>query len=174
MVGIHVLVSMPMAEKPLVILNEAIQPFQEIVQHSFLGSGEFSHSLQDICRSGVGYDVIHLIVITVQGADRVAVLIPIGHLLRPPGSSFHPQILVSAVGSAHHEEGLSLDLVHVPAHQVANVAANAVYGAAVPLLCLIRLQQIKILVVPVAKADLIGQTLQLIQKCLLLLLQKHQ
>lgn len=108
-------------------------------------------------------DVVHLKLVGAQVIHRCAHFLQAGHLLFPPFSRLYVHLLFRALPAAKGKDLLAFQLVDLAAHQVVQVPADLLYFPAVPICDGIFFQQVKILVRPVHKQNLILLTAKLFQ-----------
>ena len=141
----------------------------------------------------VGDYIVHLILNTLQTALGFLIFRLAGKLLLPPGSVVDPEagahsakspvlffkirrfgiqnaiLDVVAPGTAHGEDGVSLQVKDLPAHQMDYMRPDSLDRSTVPFLCRVFAQQVEVFMVAADEQRGKGQILQPVQIPLLLL-----
>ena len=163
-----------MSEQPVVELGSFFDFLQEAGQ-VVVNISTVSQYVHDAVWGAVGDHIIHLIVNAFQIAPSFFILGLTGKLLFPPGVMVDPEagthssespilffkirrigiqntiVNIVAPGTAHGEEGVSLQVEDLPAHQMDYMGPNALDFSAVPFLYGVFLQQVEVFVVAADK-----------------------
>lgn len=80
----------------------------------------------------MGYYIVHLIAIPFEVGKAFVQLLIGGQFLRPPGDALAAECLIYARCAAESENGVALQLEHLPAHKMNYVQLYDMHLAAVP------------------------------------------
>lgn len=181
-----------MSEQPVVELGPFFDFLQEVGQ-VVVNISTVSQYVHDAVWGAVCDHIVHLIVNAFQTVPSFLILGFIGKLLFPPGVVVDPEsgahsakgpvlffeigcfgvqdtvLDIMAPGAAHGEEGVSLQVKDLPAHQVDHMRPDWLDLSAVPFLCRVFSQQVEVFMVAADEQRGKGQILQPVQVPLLLL-----
>lgn len=163
-----------MSEQPVVELRLFSDFLQEVGQ-VVVDISAVSQYVNDAAWGAVGDHIVHLIVNAFQIAPSFFILGLTGKLLFPPGAMVDPEagahssespilffkirhigvqntiVNIVTPGAAHGEEGISLQVKDLPAHQMDHMGPNALDFPAVPFLYGVFPQQVEVFVVAADK-----------------------
>lgn len=175
-----------MSEQPVVELGSFFDFLQEAGQ-VVVNISTVSQYVHDAVWGAVCDHIVHLIVNTLQTALGFLIFRLAGKLLLPPGSVVDPEagahsakspvlffkirrfgiqnaiLDVVAPGTAHGEEGVSLQVKDLPAHQMDYMRPDSLDRSTVPFLCRVFAQQVEVFMVAADEQRGIGQILQPVQ-----------
>ena len=181
-----------MSEQPVVELG----PFFDFLQEAgqlVVNISTVSQYVHDAVWGAVCDHIVHLIVNAFQAVPSFLILGFIGKLLFPPGVVVDPEsgahsakspvlffkirrfgiqnaiLDVVAPGTAHGEDGVSLQVKDLPAHQMDYMRPDSLDRSTVPFLCRVFAQQVEVFMVAADEQRGKGQILQPVQIPLLLL-----
>lgn len=175
-----------MSEQPVVELSSFSDFLQEVGQ-VVVDISAVPQYVNNTAWGAVGDHIVHLIVNAFQTAPSFFILGLTGKLLFPPGVMVDPEagthsserpilffkirrigiqntiVNIVTPGAAHGEEGISLQVEDLPAHQMDHMGPNALDFPAVPFLYRVFPQQVKVFVVAADKQRGERQVFQLFQ-----------
>lgn len=185
-------VIMVVSEQPVVEFGSILDFLKEVGQ-AIVNISAVAYYILDAAGRAVGDDVIHLVMGPLQVVPgffvfsvRRQLLLPPGPVVDPePGAhpAEHPVLLLKvrslrvqdpvlnivATGAAHGEEGVSLQVKDLSAHQVDHMRPDELYLPAAPFLHRVFCQPVKVLMIPADEQGGKRQRFQPVQAALVFL-----